>query len=189
MSMKNSSKTIGNRTRDIPIWSAVPQPTAPPGAPYNWLYPWIYFKIKWYNIISLNIRIFLCVPKYTHLSLWKTESLRNHTPYNTSVVTPQRTQCACIRKTRKLILFSIIIGSYYNKNIEHKIHSQNKAFLGLYKLLNQLFALVQIVGLITYIYPDLLHGITMKIISAQLAKNSNIYKNTKLKLLKTNAAI
>ena len=30
MSMKNSSDTIGNRNRDLPICSAVPQPTAPP---------------------------------------------------------------------------------------------------------------------------------------------------------------
>jgi hypothetical protein len=27
--MKNSSDTIGNRTRDLPAYSAVPQPTAP----------------------------------------------------------------------------------------------------------------------------------------------------------------
>jgi hypothetical protein len=33
MSMKNSSDTIGNRTRDLPACSAVPQPTAPPGTP------------------------------------------------------------------------------------------------------------------------------------------------------------
>ena len=33
MSMKNSSDTIGNRTRDLPACSAVPQPTAPPRAP------------------------------------------------------------------------------------------------------------------------------------------------------------
>jgi hypothetical protein len=32
MSMKNSSKTIGNRNRDLPGCSAVPQPTAPPRA-------------------------------------------------------------------------------------------------------------------------------------------------------------
>ena len=31
--MKNSNDTIGNRTRDLPICSAVPQPTAPPRAP------------------------------------------------------------------------------------------------------------------------------------------------------------
>jgi len=30
MSMKNSNETIGNRTRDLPACSAVPQPTAPP---------------------------------------------------------------------------------------------------------------------------------------------------------------
>ena len=33
MSMKNSIDTIGNRTRDLPTCSAVPQPTAPPRAP------------------------------------------------------------------------------------------------------------------------------------------------------------
>jgi hypothetical protein len=30
--MKNSNDTIGNRTRDLPTCSAVPQPTAPPAA-------------------------------------------------------------------------------------------------------------------------------------------------------------
>jgi hypothetical protein len=35
MSIKNSSYTIGNRTRDLPACSAVPQPTAPPRAPRN----------------------------------------------------------------------------------------------------------------------------------------------------------
>jgi len=30
MSMKNSNDTIGNRTRDLPTCSAVPQPTALP---------------------------------------------------------------------------------------------------------------------------------------------------------------
>jgi hypothetical protein len=33
MSVKNSSDTIGNRTRDVPVCSAVPQPTAPPRHP------------------------------------------------------------------------------------------------------------------------------------------------------------
>ena len=32
MSMKNSNDTIGNRTRDLPDCSAVPQPTVPPRA-------------------------------------------------------------------------------------------------------------------------------------------------------------
>jgi hypothetical protein len=30
MSMKNSNNTIGNRTRDLAVCSAVPQPTGPP---------------------------------------------------------------------------------------------------------------------------------------------------------------
>ena len=30
MSVKNSNGTIGNRTRNLPVCSAVPQPTAPP---------------------------------------------------------------------------------------------------------------------------------------------------------------
>jgi hypothetical protein len=33
MSMKNSSETIGNRTRDLTACSALLQPTAPPRAP------------------------------------------------------------------------------------------------------------------------------------------------------------
>jgi len=33
MSMKISNATIGNRIRDLPAYSAVPQPTAPPLAP------------------------------------------------------------------------------------------------------------------------------------------------------------
>jgi hypothetical protein len=31
--MKNSNDTIGNRTRDLPACSTVPQPTAPPRTP------------------------------------------------------------------------------------------------------------------------------------------------------------
>jgi len=31
--MKSSNDTIGNRTRDLPVFSAVPQPTAPPRDP------------------------------------------------------------------------------------------------------------------------------------------------------------
>jgi hypothetical protein len=35
MSIKNSSGTIGNRIRDLPVRSAVPQPTAPPRGWYG----------------------------------------------------------------------------------------------------------------------------------------------------------
>ena len=33
--MKNSNDTIGNRTRDLPACSAVPQTTAPPNVMYS----------------------------------------------------------------------------------------------------------------------------------------------------------
>jgi len=33
MSMKNPNDNIGNRTRDLPVCSAVPQPNAPPRTP------------------------------------------------------------------------------------------------------------------------------------------------------------
>jgi hypothetical protein len=35
--MKNSNDIIGNRTRDLLVSSAVPQPTVPPRAPVYWL--------------------------------------------------------------------------------------------------------------------------------------------------------
>jgi hypothetical protein len=38
MAMENSSDTIGNRTRNIPAYSVVPQPTAPPRAPKKGMY-------------------------------------------------------------------------------------------------------------------------------------------------------
>jgi hypothetical protein len=38
MSMKNSNDTIGNRTRDLPTCSAVPQLTVLPRAPYSMWY-------------------------------------------------------------------------------------------------------------------------------------------------------
>ena len=39
MGMKKSSDTIGNRTRDLPACSAVPQPTASPRASLDYLVP------------------------------------------------------------------------------------------------------------------------------------------------------
>ena len=38
MSMKNYIDTIGNRTHDLPVCSAVPQPTAPPRISYDPVY-------------------------------------------------------------------------------------------------------------------------------------------------------
>ena len=44
--MKNSNDTIGNRTRDLPNCSAVPQPTALPRAPLLKLATFSYNKAK-----------------------------------------------------------------------------------------------------------------------------------------------
>jgi hypothetical protein len=38
MSMRNSNDTIGNRTRNLPACSAVPQPAVPPRAPNQRMY-------------------------------------------------------------------------------------------------------------------------------------------------------
>jgi hypothetical protein len=45
MSMKNSNDNIGNRTRDLPACSAVPQSTAPPRAPNSIIVNSIIVKI------------------------------------------------------------------------------------------------------------------------------------------------
>jgi hypothetical protein len=48
--MKNSNDTIGNRIRDLPVYGAVPQPTAPPHAPN-----YIRWKVKYecpYHVTS-----------------------------------------------------------------------------------------------------------------------------------------
>ena len=42
--MKNSNDTIGNRIRDLPACSAVPQPTAPPRGPITNKYDVIFQK-------------------------------------------------------------------------------------------------------------------------------------------------
>ena len=61
MSIKNSSDTIGNRTRDLLASSAVPQPTAPPRAPYsvyrNTLFP---LRLPFCHQCSLSFHLSLC---------------------------------------------------------------------------------------------------------------------------------
>jgi hypothetical protein len=58
--MKNSNNTIGNRTRDLPVCSAVPQPTAPPRAPLISKYGlYINFMEKKYS------GLLLCITKHS----------------------------------------------------------------------------------------------------------------------------
>jgi hypothetical protein len=51
--MKNSNDTIGNRTCDVPVCSAVPQPTAPPRAPW------------WHRLDVISVS-FLVLEVYQH---------------------------------------------------------------------------------------------------------------------------
>jgi hypothetical protein len=50
--MKNSSDTIGNRTRDLQACSAVPQPTALPRAPH--LLPGLLIEGFWLSYWALE---------------------------------------------------------------------------------------------------------------------------------------
>ena len=65
MSMKNSSDTIGNRTRDLPTCSAVPQPIALRRAPYTKHHEFGYIPTR-----SAAVMWPSCVRTGTHLSLW-----------------------------------------------------------------------------------------------------------------------
>ena len=48
VSIKNSSDTTRNRTRDLPACSSVPEPTAPPCTPFNYKYLLLYTKLYYY---------------------------------------------------------------------------------------------------------------------------------------------
>ena len=51
MSMKNSNDTIGDRTGDLPVCSAVPQPTVPLCAPLS------VASIKYYQCVSILVLV------------------------------------------------------------------------------------------------------------------------------------
>jgi len=57
MSIKETNESIGNRFRDIPAFSAVPQPTAPPHTPYK--------------AVVFNVSYVLCYIYLSHLELEK----------------------------------------------------------------------------------------------------------------------
>ena len=77
MSMKNSNDTIGNRTRDLPTCSAVPQPTAPLRVKYqlilkNWCTNYCGCLVRsYYTRHQINLKkgavasIETCLPNYT----------------------------------------------------------------------------------------------------------------------------
>jgi len=53
--MKNSNDTIGNRIRDFPTCSAVPQPTALPRAPYT---VWVGILIQWLAFGNILVTLY-----------------------------------------------------------------------------------------------------------------------------------
>jgi hypothetical protein len=59
--MKNSNDTIGNRTRDLPACSAVPQPTAPPRDPMSARYVRFAVMILERKIPLLKSEVVRCV--------------------------------------------------------------------------------------------------------------------------------
>jgi len=66
--MKKSNETIGNRTRDLPACSAVPQPTAPPRAPIS-KDKNIYFYMTAYNLVresEFNLLLATCLIAYVY---------------------------------------------------------------------------------------------------------------------------
>jgi len=55
--MKNSNDTIGNRTRDLPTCSAVPQPTALSRAPYLMYTSFGIHSSPSFNVTEANLRL------------------------------------------------------------------------------------------------------------------------------------
>ena len=60
LSMPNSNDTIGNRTRDLPACSTVPQPTAPSRVP-------VIMKKDYYYNLSCQVTLFDFFFSYIHL--------------------------------------------------------------------------------------------------------------------------
>jgi len=73
--MKNSVDTIGNRTRDLPACSAVPQPTAPPRPPnlhvlsYTCIIKQNLLAQNWQGTCGSRSNVWLCLTDRTELLL------------------------------------------------------------------------------------------------------------------------
>ena len=62
--MKNSNETIGNRTCNILVCSAVPQPTAPPHTPIIIDISFYFFK----EIVRKTVKNRFCLHEISHMS-------------------------------------------------------------------------------------------------------------------------
>ena len=54
--MRNTSDTIGNRTRDLPACSAVPQPTAPPRTPPELIQEIFFFFGNFFSTFEFSLK-------------------------------------------------------------------------------------------------------------------------------------
>jgi len=133
MSMKNSSDTIGNRTRELPTCSAVPQLTAPPRAPVlvrtkrNSINKLKNFRLhskmqceKTNNLITYWILIFLAVksPEKAHTrKMWKFLSPRN-------CKTPLQTLLSCRVHLKNWWYFCNFVFGYSRKENSRNVSCQ-----------------------------------------------------------------
>ena len=92
-SMKNSNDTIGNRTRDLPSCSAVPQPTAPPRAPIslryllkNSVHPQHLENSISSNTYYKSLRIFSSYFRSSHTSVYIKIATRTQNSHSTFLI-------------------------------------------------------------------------------------------------------
>ena len=107
MSMKNSSDTTGNRTRDLPTWSAVPQPTAPPRAPISLRYILILFP---YLRIVLPCALFSSRFPTKILYVFLVPSMRATCPAHLILLENTRTNFDCKQKPRSNSLRNFLVS-------------------------------------------------------------------------------
>jgi len=89
MSMKKTNYTIGNRTRDLPACSAVPQPTASPRTLYIYIYIYISGKaIPLQAWTDLECSKRLRLPDFKTIGTWRWQGCQ---PYAPAAFTPQET--------------------------------------------------------------------------------------------------
>jgi len=97
--MKNSSDTIGNRTRDLLACSAMPQPTTPPLAPYT-----ISMSAKFTETTGFLRKSRACTRARTHAHT----HTHTHTEYNTGGISGYSEKA---REITKILMRRVDLGS------------------------------------------------------------------------------
>jgi hypothetical protein len=70
MSMKNCSGSIWNRTRDLPAFSAVPQPTAPPRAPLILKEEFYFSSLTYSNFVDRRLSFLFSDQYFSICGAW-----------------------------------------------------------------------------------------------------------------------